>query len=173
MGPIQINRGAKLSSCKKYRLKLWRIWNDQLPKILFIMLNPSSANAHHDDPTTRRCIDFTKKWGYGGFYVGNLYPLISSKPKLLLQPISVSHQENMSNLDKMADKCDKIVCAWGNFEIVKKLGIPNDFLKNFQNKLYYISKSKNNTPKHPLYLKSNLKLKKYNKLNFNNFIKEM
>ena len=55
----------------------------------------------------------------------------------------------------------------GNFEIVKKLGIPNDFLINFQNKLYYISKSKNKIPKHPLYLKSNLKLKKCNKLNFN------
>ena len=98
------------------------------------MLNPSSADAHHDDPTIRRCINFTKYWGYGGFYTGNLYPLISSKPKLLLESLSVSHSENKLSLYEMAEKCDKIICAWGNFQIVKSL---IDF------KLYYISKSKN------------------------------
>jgi hypothetical protein len=168
MVPSQINRGAKFSPCKKYRLQLWRLWDDQLPIIMFLMLNPSSADAHNDDPTIRRCVNFTKNWGYGGFYIGNLYPLISSKPKLLLESLSVSHSENKLNLDEMAEKCDKIICAWGNFEIVKKLGIPNDFLIDYKNKLYYISKSKNETPKHPLYLKSSLKLKKYNKLNINN-----
>ena len=80
-----MNKGAKFSPCKKYRLQLWRIWDDKLPKIMFIMLNPSYADAHHDDPTIRRCINFAKNWGYGGFYVGNIYPLISTKPKLLLQ----------------------------------------------------------------------------------------
>jgi hypothetical protein len=168
MVPSQINRGTKFSPCKKYRLQLWRLWDDQLPIIMFLMLNPSSADAHNDDPTIRRCVNFTKNWGYGGFYIGNLYPLISSKPKLLLESLSVSHSENKLNLDEMAEKCDKIICSWGNFEIVKKLGIPNDFLVDYKNKLYYISKSKNETPKHPLYLKSSLKLKKYNKLNINN-----
>ena len=56
----------------------------------------------------------------------------------------------------------------GKFEIVKKLEFLMIFLLTIKNKLYYISKSKNETPKHPLYLKSSLKLKKYNKLNINN-----
>ena len=161
MAPTKIYRGAKFSRCKKYRLQLWRIWDDKLPKIMFIMLNPSYADAHHDDPTIRRCINFAKNWGYGGFYVGNIYPLISTKPKLLLQSLSASHLENKSNLDEMAKKCSRIVCAWGNFQIVKKLGIPKGFFFNIKDKLHYISISKNKIPKHPLYLKSNLKLKKY------------
>ena len=161
MVPTQINRGAKFSPCKKYRFQLWRLWDDQLPIIMFLMLNPSSADAHHDDPTIRRCANFTKNWGYGGFYIGNLYPLISTKPKLLLQSLSTSHLENKSNLNEMSKKCTRIVCAWGNFQIVKKLGIPDDFFFDVKDKLYYISMSKNKIPKHPLYLKSNLKLKKY------------
>jgi hypothetical protein len=161
MALSQINIGAKFSPCKKYRLQLWRIWDDHLPKIMFIMLNPSSADAKRDDPTIRRCINFTKKWGYGGIYVGNLYPLISPKPKLLLRSSSVYHLDNKSNLNEMAKKCTRIVCAWGNFLVIKKLGFPDDFFLELKDKLYYISISKNKTPKHPLYLSGNLEMKKW------------
>ena len=65
-----VNRGAKFSPCKKYRFQLLRLWDDQLPIIMFLMLNPSSADAHNDDPTIRRCANFTKNRGYGGFYIG-------------------------------------------------------------------------------------------------------
>ena len=61
----------------------------------------------------------------------------------------------------MAKKCTRIVCAWGNFLIVKKLGVPDDFFLELQHKLYYISISKNKIPKHPLYLNGDLKMKKY------------
>ena len=33
MAPTQINRGAKFSRCKKHRLQLWRLWDDQLQKL--------------------------------------------------------------------------------------------------------------------------------------------
>jgi len=34
---------------------------------LFIGLNPSTANEEVDDPTIRRCVNYAKDWGYGGF----------------------------------------------------------------------------------------------------------
>ena len=41
------------------------------------MLNPSKADDQSDDKTIKRLIFFTKKFGFGGFYVGNLYPKIT------------------------------------------------------------------------------------------------
>ena len=55
--------GAEISDCGKYRWKLWRIWDDSKPKILWIMHNPSTADAEKDDPTIRRIINFSKSWG--------------------------------------------------------------------------------------------------------------
>ena len=76
-----MRKGAIISKDKKHRYRLWRIWDDSLPKALFIMLNPSTADVMLDDPTIRRCIGFAKSWGYGGIYVGNIFSLRSSNPK--------------------------------------------------------------------------------------------
>ena len=58
-----MNKGAKLSDDKLYRYSLWRIWDDKKPYVLFIGLNPSTADETEDDPTIRRCIGFAESWG--------------------------------------------------------------------------------------------------------------
>ena len=50
------------------RYSLYRIWEKRLPKVLFIMLNPSLASANKNDPTIKKLITFSKSWGFGGFY---------------------------------------------------------------------------------------------------------
>ena len=69
----QTQSGADFSECGRYRYKLWRTWDDIRPVVMFIMLNPSTADATADDPTIRRCIGFARAWGYGGVRVGNLF----------------------------------------------------------------------------------------------------
>ncbi len=64
---------AKLSDCRIYRYALWRIWDDAKPLVMFIGLNPSTADETEDDPTIRRCISFAQNWGYGGLYMANLF----------------------------------------------------------------------------------------------------
>ena len=54
---------AVLSPCRQYRYALWRKWADG-PQVLFVMLNPSTADESVDDPTIRRCISFAKAWGF-------------------------------------------------------------------------------------------------------------
>ena len=76
--------GAEISDCGKCRWQLWRIWDDSKPKILWIMHNPSTADAEKDDPTIRRIINFSKSWGFGGLYVGNVFPYRSTNPKDLI-----------------------------------------------------------------------------------------
>jgi hypothetical protein len=149
-------KGAIFSSCKKHRLQLWREWDSNLPKVLFIMLNPSTADDQQDDPTLRRCKDFAKQWGYGGLYVGNLYSLRAVDPKTLLKVSKFNHRDNYKHLVSMVQQCQLVVCAWGNYPIIKKLGITLNVFNHLEQKLYCIALSKTGTPKHPLYLKNSL-----------------
>lgn len=155
---------ALISNDKKYRYSLSRIWDDSKPSVMFIMLNPSTADSDVDDPTIRRCIGFAKSWGYGGIYVGNLFAYRSTDPKKLFNSDNPIGHHNKNWLDTMSIGCEKVVCAWGNSGIVKRLGdkFGTEYkpLKGIDN-LYYIDLCNDGTPKHPLYLKSNLELKKY------------
>ena len=53
---------AFFSKDRLYRYALWRIWDNELPKVLFIGLNPSTADEVKDDPTIRRCIRYALDW---------------------------------------------------------------------------------------------------------------
>ena len=144
---------ATISSCKKYRYKLTRSWDRDKGYVLFIMLNPSTADASKDDLTTSRCINFAKKWGYGGIMIGNLYPFRAKRPKDLRKWLKNSGdlydfnecEVNQAHVDQMAACADLIVCAWGG----NHKGIP-EWINNIPN-LHYLELCKDNiTPKHPL-----------------------
>ncbi len=152
------SRGAEISECGYYRYQLWRIWNTKLPKVLFIMLNPSKADAKEDDPTIKRCIGFTKSWGYGGFYVGNLFAYRSTSPKGLLSADDAFGKFNSYHLKEMAKKCDLVVCAWGNAPILKKMKY-YPILDHITAPKHYLELAKDGTPKHPLYLKADVRPK--------------
>ena len=81
------------------------------------MLNPSIANQFEDDSTVRRLNYFTKKFGFGGFYVGNIYPHITPFPKVLYSLNLTYSKKNYFYLNSMIEKSAKIVFAW---EIVRK-----------------------------------------------------
>ena len=153
-----MEKTALISDCKKYRYKLSRQWNRDGSMIMFIMLNPSTADADIDDPTIRRCISFAKSWGAGGFYVGNLFAYRSKTPKDLLSALDPIGEENKNHLNDMLNDSVFAVCAWGNFPIIKKLKPETlNFLKNKHVPFRCIDTSINGTPKHPLYLKGDLK----------------
>jgi Protein of unknown function (DUF1643) len=67
-----MDSGAVISDCGRYRYSLWRIWNASAVRVMFIGLNPSTADATQDDPTIRRCVEFARSWGFGGIYVQSL-----------------------------------------------------------------------------------------------------
>jgi len=141
---------AVISDCNKYRYELHRTWDEKKKKVLFIMLNPSTACGVSDDLTTIRCINFAKKWGYGGLMIGNIYPFRAKRPKDLkkwnenlidTQPL----MDNIVHVNEMASQADLMVCAWG----CNHPDIP-EWIDNLGN-LFYLELCKDNiTPKHPL-----------------------
>lgn len=159
---FETKRGyAHISPCGKYRYFLSRIWDIKKPRVLFVMLNPSTADAEKDDPTIRRCIGFAKEWGYGGIYVVNLFALRATNPTELLAahlPVGV---ENETWIRKASSLSNLVVCAWGNGRIVEKLQKRLDSnwkpLSWIDKPLYYLELTNDGTPKHPLYLKKDLK----------------
>lgn len=109
------NQGAEFSECKKYRYKLWRVWDANLPKAMCIGLNPSNANADKNDPTINNLISILSKLGFGGFYMTNLFAWISSKPQDLLtcaDPIG----NNDAALKEVEAICNEVILCWGNFK---------------------------------------------------------
>lgn len=107
-------KGAELSTCRNYRYALWRVWEPEKPYVLFIGLNPSTADETEDDPTIRRCINFAKSWGYGGIYMANLFAFRTSKPReLWLADDPVGH-DNDRWLLALSEKAELTIAAWGN-----------------------------------------------------------
>jgi hypothetical protein len=77
-----IDRDAEFSIDLRYRYRLTRAWAVG-PIALFVMLNPSTANAEKDDPTICKCIKLARSWGSGALDVVNLCALISPHPRAL------------------------------------------------------------------------------------------
>ena len=74
---------AQFSPCGRYRWRLERAWDPAQPRLLFIGLNPSRADAERDDPTLRRLVGFARAWGFGALEVVNLFARCSASPALL------------------------------------------------------------------------------------------
>ncbi|MCL6605535.1 MAG: DUF1643 domain-containing protein [Paenibacillus sp.] len=145
--------GAVLDETEKYRYSLWRVWDIKLPRLLFIMLNPSTADHTQDDPTIRRCIGFAKSWGYGAIEVVNLFAYRATDPKELrnkkIDPIGI---DNDNYIISRASECKDIVLAWGtNGGFLKRDKAVLKLLVNY--KLNCLEETKFGHPKHPLFVK--------------------
>jgi len=151
-----IEPGAVISACGRYRYKLTRSWAPEPRYLMWVMLNPSTADASKDDPTIRRCVGFAKALGYTGIVVGNLYALRATDPKVLRHPpggIDAVGPENDAWLCRMAQSVDMIICAWGQrgpdrTRVQDVLGVMPS------HKLHTMGFTKSGEPRHPLMLPS-------------------
>lgn len=97
-----------------YRYTLSRgPWLDGEGTVLFVMLNPSTADTTRDDPTIRRCVGFAQRWGYHQLLVGNLYALRATDPRQLHQAADPVGPRNDYWLNKLAGMATEVVVAWG------------------------------------------------------------
>lgn len=149
MATSTIRRSAILSGCRRYRYVLEREWRADLPGVLFIALNPSTADGHQDDPTVRRCIGFAQSWGFGKLAIANLFALRSANPTILLCDDDPIGPENDRWLIELAGRFTLTVAAWGAHNSVKDRAA--DVLEMLIN-VHHLGLTNAGHPKHPLYL---------------------
>jgi hypothetical protein len=163
------DRGAVISICQQYRYHLWRRAPEAKNRVLFVMLNPSVADAVDDDPTIGRCLGYAKAWGHDGLDVVNLFAWRATDPKELPKVGDPVGPRNTDYLFQLARECMLVVCAWGDGPAVpsrSEVGKRWAALFEAQQKLALhlvgapmcFGTTKSGRPLHPLYLKKELQL---------------
>lgn len=175
-----LSSGALISGDGKYRWRLWREWRGTHdpknwvwfggkdgagrkighPKsVVFVMLNPSTADGEKDDPTIRRCVAFAKSWNYERIEVVNLFAFRATRPSELL---ALNHKsdpvgwENQQHVESAVCDDALIICAWG--EHGSHIGQDETMLGWLAHKeTYALGLTAAGHPRHPLYLKSDAK----------------
>ena len=79
----QVETSASYSKCKTYRYSLTKDWNKKGKRLLFILLNPSTATEKQNDPTIERCERRSRLMNYGAFRVCNLFAFRTKSPKIM------------------------------------------------------------------------------------------
>lgn len=151
---------AGLSSDSKYRWWLFRCWKIRLPLIIWIMMNPSTADHKKNDPTILKVIRYSKRWGYGAVLVLNIYAFRSSKPENLPQELSAAVGKSNDWWIKTmfrfaARKSIPVICAWGVKH--KERGCQVRVLADEAGlRLMCLELALNAEPKHPRFLSEDL-----------------
>ncbi len=139
---------AKLSRCRKYRYALWRTWDVEKPYVLFVGLNPSTADEHNDDPTLIRCMNFAKTWGYGGVCMANLFAFRATAPADMKAATDPVGKQNNVWLKKLAKEAGVVIAAWGNDGAFLSRSTE---VKAMLPELHCLKRNKSGEPAHPLY----------------------
>ncbi|MDS1311455.1 DUF1643 domain-containing protein [Marinobacter xiaoshiensis] len=145
---------AKLSECRKYRFALWRTWDESKPYVMFVGLNPSTADETTDDPTLIRCVNYAKAWGFGGVCMANIFAFRATAPNDMKAAQDPIGSENNEWLIKLSGDAGLVVAAWGNDGSF--LG-RSDQVKGLLPNLHCLKLNKSGEPAHPLYQKADRK----------------
>jgi hypothetical protein len=155
-----VSSSAVIDPTGRYRYSLTRTWGERLRGmplvegglVVWIMLNPSTADAEQDDPTIRKCIGFTKRWGYGGLVVVNLFAWRATDPRELRKIEDPVGRENHAAIAEACDGASLIMAAWGTKGWwLGRHGLMRSDLQHF-GIAHHLGLTKEGFPKHPLYV---------------------
>jgi hypothetical protein len=154
---------ACFSDDRRYRYWLIRIWDQSLPVMANIGVNPSIANETDNDPTIRKDIGFAQCMGFGGLLKMNLAAYCSTDPRACRKayaPIGFFNAAYLMRGYAEKFKATKVVAAWGKngryFPIQEA-----DVIKEFRPQLYCFGRNGDGTPRHTLMLPYTTKLVRY------------
>jgi hypothetical protein len=138
------------SPCDAYRYGLSRVWDAGQPSLLFIMLNPSTADEHRNDPTVARCETRARRMGFGAVMIANLFAFRATRPADLKLAQEPNGPENDAVLAHWSGVADMTVAAWGvhgsHLDRAGQLAI------QLPERTFHLGLTKAGHPRHPLYV---------------------
>lgn len=148
----------------EYRYQLRRQWADG-PRAVWIMLNPSTADDQEDDPTIRRVVSFSARWGFGQMEVVNLFALRVSRPLHLAEYEDPVGPLNFMYLREAIMHHEMLIAAWGGSGDYARRYVQAQALSSLVNqqrkRLMCLGNTKTGDPRHPLYVKGDTRLEVY------------
>jgi len=154
------------------RWLLTRRWESETGSsglIMFVGLNPSTADGESDDPTIRKEVGFAKRMGFGGLLKVNLFPHRATDPKDLLawlrNPASeITCADNDLIIQKTVERCSTVVAAWGGMAMHSRVFLYSHRAMKILEKhdrLFCLGKTRRGCPRHPLYLRNDTRLVRF------------
>lgn len=176
---------AELSSCGTYRYTLTRSLDHQgvadlliqgtelaRRRCLFVMLNPSTADAYANDPTIEKCIKLARRWGYQVLDVVNLYAYRATDPKALRHAgipadlgMNIIGPSNDNWIASLGASASRVVLAWGgNSPMPERAECVLRILETVYGlDLFCIKQNKDGSPVHPLYQRDDSELQLFDR----------
>jgi hypothetical protein len=167
MSIVILDGGATFSDDAVYRYLLWRRISDSPRKLLFVMMNPSTATETLPDPTITRCAGFAARDGFGMFSVVNLWAYRATDPALLRFAADRIGPDNADHIREAVREHETIVCAWGA-QVRKvpgwqvRVGGVLTLLRAHQHTLYCLGRCRDRKiPRHPLMVRADQPMERF------------
>lgn len=150
------SKSAVISACGTYRYLLTR--HTEGPgrgfgkhfRVVFVLLNPSTADATKDDPTVRRCVGFARRFGAERLDIVNVFGLRATDPKELRGHPDPVGPLNDRFVREAAEEANLVIVGWGAMRPILKDRLP--LLALFGVEVHCLGTTRTGSPKHPLYL---------------------
>ena len=144
---------AVYSDCERYRYTLTREWDPNGQRVMFVMLNPSTATEVQNDPTVERCERRARTLGFGAFRVCNIFAWRDTDPKALRLAEDPTGPANDAAIREGCAWADEVICAWGTHGALGNRGPRvEQLIRETGCELYHLGLTKDGHPKHPLYI---------------------
>ena len=143
---------AVYSSCERYRYRLTRVWSAG-PRVVFVMLNPSTATELQNDPTVERCERRARALGFGSFAVANIFAIRATDPRVMRADADPVGPGNDLAILEVVAQAERIVCGWGSHGAHLGRGAAVEaLLRGTGRDLHQLGLTLAGAPKHPLYI---------------------
>lgn len=165
--PADIRGDADFSPCGRYRTVLRRWTGADFPAryMMLIGMNPSTADANANDPTITREWGFAQREGFNGFLKCNISDYRATDPKALLalSDDEIMSAGNMNAIACFAQMASVVVfcCGKPNKALLPAYALARATLAVSGVPVYCFGKNSDGSPKHPLYLRSDTPLERY------------
>ena len=136
-------------SRNRYRYLLTRGPADAREHVVFVLLNPSTADQEHDDPTIRRATGFAHRLGFERLSIVNLFALRATDPRRLYRARDPVGPLNDDAIRAAVAGATMVIAAWGNHGALR--GRAEQVLAMLP-RIHHFGLTALGQPRHPLYV---------------------